>query len=137
MVTTSESCEALKPLADGLMQRFQAGNVAPSIILYTDRDCCSDSGDSKFNRLFNQWPSLKVRLDIWHYIRRIAVGCTSESHPLYGIFLTQLSGCIFEWDDDDFNLLLKAKKVCIQGNHQSFKECYQTCDWKRRNGTAL
>ena len=51
-----------------------------------------------------------MRLDIWHFMRRLARGCTSESHPLYATFMSQLSGCIFEWDASDYDLLMSAKK---------------------------
>ena len=43
-------------------------------------------------------------------MRRITRGCTSESHPLYGIFMALLSSCVFEWDQDDFGNLMAAKK---------------------------
>ena len=43
-------------------------------------------------------------------MRRLARGCISESHPLYGTFMSQLSRCIFEWDERDLNLLMEAKK---------------------------
>ena len=39
-----------------------------------------------------------IKLDIWHYMCRFSMACCSESHALYGTFMTQLSGCIFEWD---------------------------------------
>ena len=42
-------------------------------------------------------------------MRRLARGCTSESHPLYGTFMAQLSGCIYEWDEEDYDLLMRAK----------------------------
>ncbi len=35
--------------------------------------------------------------------------CTSESHPLYGTFITKLSTAIFEWDDTDNQRLVEAK----------------------------
>lgn len=60
--------------------------------------------------LFSQWDGLQVRLDIWHFMRRLARGCTSESHPLYGTFMTQLSSCVFEWDEQDVDLLVSAKR---------------------------
>ena len=60
--------------------------------------------------LFSQWDGLKVRLDIWHFMRRLARGCTSESHPLFGTFMTRLSNCIFEWDESDVKLLMSAKR---------------------------
>ena len=34
-------------------------------------------------------------------MKRLAAGCTSDSHPLYGMFLSQLSASIFEWDADE------------------------------------
>lgn len=43
-------------------------------------------------------------------MRRLARGCTSESHPLYGTFMAQISSCIFEWDDEDVDLLMSAKR---------------------------
>lgn len=53
---------------------------------------------------------LQVRLDIWHFMRRIARGCVSESHPLYGTFMGSLPPCIFEWDEADYDKLLSAKR---------------------------
>ncbi|XP_057300249.1 uncharacterized protein LOC130630686 [Hydractinia symbiolongicarpus] len=92
VVTSSESNESLKKMADGIVDRYAKANVTPPIILYTDRDCCCYNGPSKFNVLFSAWPNLTVKLDIWHFMRRISFGCTSESHPLYGVFMAKLSG---------------------------------------------
>lgn len=110
IVTISEANESLQKLADGIVTRYKDAKVEPPIILYTDRDCCSYQGASKFEALFSEWPHLKIKLDIWHYMRRIASGCTSEQHPLYSVFMSNLSGCIFEWDADDYNLLCLAKE---------------------------
>ena len=44
-------------------------------------------------------------------MRRIAIGCTSESHPLYGPFMARLSSAIFEWDDQDHSKLISAKRA--------------------------
>ena len=60
--------------------------------------------------LFAEWRGLLVRLDIWHFMRRLARGCTTESHPLYGTFMAKLSSCIYEWDEHDVNLLMNAKR---------------------------
>lgn len=38
------------------------------------------------------------------------MACCSESHALYGTFMAQLSGCIFEWDLADVEQLVEAKK---------------------------
>ena len=108
VLTESESSEALQPLADGLMKRYKAANVAAPVLLYTDRDCCGRRG-SRLNALFHDWPELIVLLDIWHFMRRIALACQSENHALYPIFMKRLSRCIFEWDPVDVKALVKAK----------------------------
>lgn len=117
VITTSESMASLQPLADGLISRFEKAGVQPPVLLYTDRECCGiQEGESKYRSLFNAWPNLLVRLDIFHFMRRCAVGCTSESHPLYGIFMASLSRCIFEWDQSDLQALYAAKKAELQEN---------------------
>ena len=58
----------------------------------------------------------QVRLDSWHFMRRLAVGCTTESHPLYGTFMARLSACIFEWDGSDVAALMAAKKVELRAD---------------------
>ena len=110
VLTTSESMDSLKVMANGLMDRFEKANVASPVAIYTDRDCCSNNQPSKFNSLFNRWDGLQVRLDIFHYMRRLAMGCTSESHPLYGTFMSHVSRAIFEWNELDLKLLRSAKK---------------------------
>lgn len=114
VVTNSESNDGMEKLADGIVKRYMNAHVDPPILLYTDRDCCSYQGPSKYQVLFSAWPDLEVKLDIWHYMRRIAFGCTSEQHPLYSVFMSNLSGCIFEWDADDYSLLTRAKKSEMQ-----------------------
>ena len=70
-----------------------------------------DAGTSKFSELFGRWPNLQVCPDIWHFLRQLGLGCTSESHPLYGTFMAQFSSCVFEWDAEDYQLLLRAKEA--------------------------
>ncbi|GFR92968.1 hypothetical protein ElyMa_000880900 [Elysia marginata] len=55
-----------------------------------------------------------VRLDIWHFMRRLASCVSSESHPLYAVFLRKLSAAIFQWDDGDITKLQEAKAKEIQ-----------------------
>ncbi|XP_052429310.1 uncharacterized protein LOC127970861 [Carassius gibelio] len=54
-----------------------------------------------------------IRLDIWHFMRRIALGCTTDAHQLYPIFMSRLSACIFEWDAADVSILRKAKRELL------------------------
>ena len=103
---------ALKPMADGLVKRYSDAGQRPPSVLYTDRDCCGgdEQGRSKYKQLFEAWPDLMVRLDIYHFMRRFALGVTSESHPLYAIFMSRLASCIFEWDRGDVERLERAKR---------------------------
>ena len=55
VATTSESIASLKMMANGWMLRFQKHDVEPPAVLYTDRDCCSDTGPSKYEVLFSGW----------------------------------------------------------------------------------
>ena len=92
ILTTSESAPSLKGMADGLVKRYRDAGVTPPMLLYTDRDCCSDFGHSKYRVLFEEWSEeLHAQLDVWHFMRRLAGGVTSESHPLYGTFMSWLS----------------------------------------------
>ena len=50
-----------------------------------------------------------MRLDVWHFMRRIAAAITSEAHLLYGVFMSRLSCSIFEWDTGDYERLEEAK----------------------------
>ena len=85
----------LKPMAEGLVKRYTDAGVSPPKLLYVDRDCC-EGGAVKMKDLFKQCGDLFIRVDIWHFMRWIAVGCTTEAHPLYGVFLGWLSQCIFQ-----------------------------------------
>lgn len=46
-----------------------------------------------------------IRLDIWHFMRVM-----TDSHILYPIFMWQLSYAIFEWLEDDVELLKRVKR---------------------------
>ena len=93
-------------MATGIIRCQEMAGTPPSVLLYTDCDCC---GEKKVSSLFTAWQELHVCLDAWHFMRRFAAGCTTDSHPLYGTFMAQLSQCIFEWRGEEFNLLKRAK----------------------------
>ena len=63
--------------------------------------------------LFCKWEEILVRLDIWHFMWRLARGCTSKSHHLYGAFMPRLSSAIFGWDEEDYELLTSVKATPI------------------------
>ena len=110
-VLTASEGRGLLPMCAGLVQRYANAGEDPPKLLYVDRDCCSVGGArSKAGSMFPEWDQLVVRLDVWHFMRRFAVGVTTESHQLYGLFMGRLSHCIFCWDAGDVALLRQAKR---------------------------
>lgn len=108
-VLTTHEGQGLEQMLTGLIQRYakpKPKEPAPQL-LYVDRDCCSEKLKATFQ---SAWPGLTIRLDIWHFMRRIASGVTTDSHPLYKSFMAGLSRAIFMWDKDDLDLLKEAKK---------------------------
>ena len=92
----------------------QAGQDDP-LVLYVDCGCCTMKEEgTKLKARFNGWPELIIRLDIWHYMRRMALGCTTDAHQLYPLYMNRLSACIFEWDASDLALLRHAKAQQLQ-----------------------
>ncbi|KAL3065077.1 hypothetical protein OYC64_015289 [Pagothenia borchgrevinki] len=134
-VLTAAEGYGLRDMAQGLQNRYQLAGKEPPQVLYVDRDCCRrDGGTCAAAALFPAWPRLAVRLDIWHFIRRLAVGVTSESQPLYPEFMRRLSSCIFEWDPEDLSLLETALQAGGSRRTPSSKELGRHC--RRRTRVA-
>ncbi|KAJ8333470.1 hypothetical protein SKAU_G00414780 [Synaphobranchus kaupii] len=115
VLTTGEGA-GLDDLCQGIVKRYQdAGEPEPDVI-NVDRDCCSETGATPVHVWFRPWKS-KVRLDIFHYIRRFTRGLMTEHHPLYGTFCSKLSSCIYEWDQDEICRLKEAKRAELKKKH--------------------
>ncbi|KAK3524874.1 hypothetical protein QTP86_010602 [Hemibagrus guttatus] len=95
-VLTAQEGPGLDSTVSGLISWYQLAGVAPPVLLYVDRDCCTEKGQSKLQTRFKEWPNLNIRLDIWYLMRRLA--CTTDAHPLYPVLMAPLSACIFEWE---------------------------------------
>ncbi|KAL4230435.1 ATP-binding cassette [Mactra antiquata] len=80
-------------------------------MLHTDRGCC---GRQSIKNYFNNWPSLHIKLDSWHFMRHFPNGCSTDKHQLYAPFMAKLSSCIFKVDTNDYALLKRAKKEEIK-----------------------
>ncbi|XP_052471905.1 uncharacterized protein LOC128028665 [Carassius gibelio] len=126
-VLTEGEGKGLLPMCSGLVVRYRRAGEAPPQVLYVDRDCCSAGDKGKAAAMFSEWDQLVVRLDVWHFIRRIAVGVTTDSHPLYAPFMGHLSACIFEWDAGDVERL---KEAC--GGKPTAKELARHCRRRTR-----
>jgi hypothetical protein len=100
-------------MANGIMKRYRDADIVCPEVLYVDRDCC---GSSPVRTLFHEWKKIPIRLDIWHFMRRMSGGCSADSLPLYASFMNGISRFIFMWDQDDLEALKKAKRKELQIN---------------------
>lgn len=115
-VLTAAEGNGLQQMATGLVDRYEKAGVSPPELVYTDRDCCGAGG---IKAMFSDWSDICVRLDIWHFMRRLASACTTESHPLHATFMGRLSQCIFEWSTEDVDNLktATAKELSVDKDH--------------------
>ncbi|XP_073714915.1 uncharacterized protein [Misgurnus anguillicaudatus] len=118
-VLTASEGFGLGPMIEGLIRRYRVAGVAPPEVLYVDRDCC---GNTLLRRMFEEWEQMTIRLDIWHFMRRFSVGCTTDCHPLYATFMSRLSHCIFMWDQDDLTALKMAKRAELEADWRPSSE---------------
>ncbi|CAL8237725.1 unnamed protein product, partial [Lota lota] len=110
-VLTAQEGPGLDRMVSGLIRRYSEAGVAPPLLLYVDCGCCGEAvRETKLKARFSGWPDLVIRLDIWHFLRRLAAGCTTDAHALYPVFMAKLSVCLFEWDPADVALLRHAKR---------------------------
>ena len=107
-VLTAAEGSGLGPMIAGLVKRYSDAGVEPPRVLYVDKGCCNDHN---LRRMFNDWPDLVYRLDIWHFMRRFSSVCTTDAHPLYALFMRRLSASIFEWSAEDLEALVEAKRT--------------------------
>lgn len=124
VLTCEESNHRLKPMADGLMERYQrAGEDAP-VLMYVDRDCCCNQGPSSVERLFSDWveAGMVIRLDPWHWIHRFDAAVRTDSHPKYATFKSALSGALFAYNEKDLDLLIHAVRAGSPNNYKELKD---------------
>ena len=111
-VLTAAEGDHLLAMGRGLVARYRDASVPPPLVLYVDRDCCGATPAARAPalRTFPGWELLPVRLDAWHFMRRLASGVTTDAHAHYGLLMSQLSAAIFEADPGDLEALLHAKR---------------------------
>lgn len=110
-VLTTHEGEGLEEMVRGVQDRYAAAEVNAPTAVYVDRDCCAP----QFRQMIQEsWPSTLIRLDIWHFMRRLASAVETESHQLYQPFMAGISQAIFVWDDADLQQLVAAKMGQMQ-----------------------
>ena len=118
-VLTMGEGHGLSNMLVGVIKRYTKAEEKSPDVIYVDRDCC---GASPLQHVLNasSWKAV-LRLDIWHFMRRIATGCSTDSHQLYSTFMGLLSNCIFHWDEQDLNRLIKSKRCELKAQHLFIK----------------
>ncbi|XP_056879706.1 uncharacterized protein LOC130520133 isoform X1 [Takifugu flavidus] len=113
VLTCEESLEKMRPMAKGLMERYQrAGEAAPEL-MYVDRGCCRALGVSSLEQLFDKWVDrgMLIRLDIFHWIHRFDAAVRTDHHSKCALFKSALSAAVFSYNKDDVALLLQAVRA--------------------------
>ena len=121
-------------MIDGIIQRYSSADVQPPEVLYVDKECC---GESCARKLFDAWPDLKLRLDIWHFMRRFTAGCSTDAHQLYGVFMSRLSKCIYKWSSQDLKELTEAKRSELKRRHLNNPSEDDVLRWLSKKELAL
>lgn len=55
VLTCEESLEKLRPMPEGLTERYRRAGEAPPEVMYVDRGCCHVHGVSLVEQLFGEW----------------------------------------------------------------------------------
>lgn len=67
-VLTTDEGSGVDAMAAGLVERYREAGVALPTLLYVDRHCCKEAGDTCLKQQFSGWPDIVICLDIWHYL---------------------------------------------------------------------
>lgn len=110
VLTCEKSLDKMRPMAEGLMARYERAGEAPPELMYVDRGCCHVLGVSSVEQLFSGWVEggMLVRLDVFHWIHRFDDALRTDHHPKYALFKSALSAAVFAYNKDDMALLLPA-----------------------------
>ncbi|XP_039607050.1 uncharacterized protein LOC120527555 [Polypterus senegalus] len=107
-ILTANKGAGLHPMAVRILQWYREASVSPPQAQYVEYDSCSLVGKSKVASMFHEWNWQVVQLDVLHLMQCFAAGVTTESHPMYFLFMGHLSFTIFEWDEGNAAQLYQA-----------------------------
>nr|XP_021326769.1 uncharacterized protein LOC101885269 [Danio rerio] len=124
VLTCEESLEKMRPMAEGLMERYRRADKAPPELMYVDRGCCRVHAVSSVEQLFSDWTDrgMLVRLDIFHWIHRFDAALRTDHHPKYALFKSALSAAVFAYNKDDMALLVQAIRAGHPTNYASLTD---------------
>ncbi|KAM6953866.1 uncharacterized protein PEZ65_018128 [Lycodopsis pacificus] len=142
VMVQSETAKSLKPMYEGLAQRYSTACIEKAQYQWVDRDCCaafkvaeSFAGEqlnwdswrttdaivagATSGNLLNTCVSrshfsanITIKLDLFHCMRRFLRECVSEHHALYSSFAQFLSAAFSVVDQEDLQRLKDAYAFC-------------------------
>ncbi len=114
----------MRPMAEGLMERYRTADEAPPKLMYVDRGCCHIHGVSSVEQLFSEWTDrgMLVRLNIFHWIHRFDAALRTDHHPKYSLFKSALSAAVFAYNKDDVALLVQAIRASHSMSYASLTD---------------
>ncbi|XP_068586790.1 uncharacterized protein [Cebidichthys violaceus] len=142
VMVQSETEKSLKPMYEGLAQRYSTAGIEKAQYQWVDRDCCaafkvaeSFAGEhlnwdswrttdaivagATSGNLLNTCASrshfsanITIKLDLFHCMRRFLRECVSEHHALYSSFAQLLSAAFSVVDQEDLQRLKAAYAFC-------------------------
>ncbi|XP_028995810.1 uncharacterized protein LOC114848997 [Betta splendens] len=142
VMVQSETEKSLRPMYEGLSNRYDTAGIEKARYHWVDRDCCaafkvaecaqgehlqweawqtSDviTAQATSGTLLNVCASrayyntaITIKLDLFHCMRRFLRECVSEHHPLYSSFAQFLSAAFSVVDQEDLQRLKDAYTFC-------------------------
>ncbi|CAK6973698.1 uncharacterized protein LOC122992512 [Scomber scombrus] len=142
VMVQSETEKSLKPMYEGLSNRYSTTGIVKAQYQWVDRDCCAafkvaeslagehlnwdawrtaDAivAEATSGNLLNTCASrshystnMTIKLDLFHCMRRFLRECVSEHHPLYSSFSQFLSAAFSVVDQEDLQRLKDAYAFC-------------------------
>ncbi|XP_026121870.1 uncharacterized protein LOC113104367 [Carassius auratus] len=138
----SESDKSLQPMYEGLSLRYISAGLPKANYQWVDRDCCAafriPNPEPREHLLWDSWKTteavvaaatsghlintcasrekynsdIKIKLDLFHCMRRFSRECVSEHHPLHSAFCKFLSAAFSVVDQTDLQRLKQAYVFC-------------------------
>ncbi|KAF4708964.1 hypothetical protein FOZ62_006755, partial [Perkinsus olseni] len=105
--TETDSDSHVQKLYAGLKARYDSLQLPYPRLLYVDKNCCT----STKQMVTQAFPSLTVRLDVFHMLWRFSKACVRTTHPGHANFMRELSQAFFKTNENDLRMLLEAIMV--------------------------
>ena len=130
VLVNDDSTDQLEDLIEAIAKRYEDAQQPPPHTIYQDKECCSgirETGSSvhvvdersppqhthrretKMLKLYRRLnPFIVLKLDIFHWMRRLLRGITNEKHAFVPGFFREIRLAVFVLFKEDFDRLIQA-----------------------------